>query len=107
MSGRLLLVAFKGDILVRCRHVSSKGARVSMFRAAFHTGYVPCGVLRLNKAQLDGPCTDDRFDDDFFIDLMFAPVSRCHQVPKGLDDGCRPGSSFPQLLTHPTYPFFL
>lgn len=48
----------QGDILVRCRHLTSKGARVSMFRAAFHTGYVPCGVLRLNKAQLDGACTD-------------------------------------------------
>lgn len=65
----------QGDILVRCRHLTSKGARVSMFRAAFHTGYVPCGVLRLNKAQLDGACADDRFEDDFFIDLIFAPVT--------------------------------
>lgn len=32
-----------------------------MFRAAFHTGYVPCGVLRLTKQQLDGACADDRF----------------------------------------------
>ena len=34
-----------------------------MFRAAFHTGYVPCGVLRLGKAQLDGACVDSRFDE--------------------------------------------
>ncbi|CAN0327670.1 unnamed protein product, partial [Ectocarpus sp. 13 AM-2016] len=51
----------QGDLLVRCRHVSPTGRRVSMFRAAFHTGYVPCGVLRLTKQQLDGACADDRF----------------------------------------------
>lgn len=45
-----------------------------MFRAGFHTGYVPVGVLRLTKAQLDGPSVDPRFEDDFFIDLIFAPV---------------------------------
>lgn len=33
-----------------------------MFRAAFHTGYVPSGVLRLTKLQLDGACADDRFN---------------------------------------------
>lgn len=64
----------RGDILLRCRHCSPNGERVSMFRAAFHTGYVPCGVLRLNKAQLDGANSDIRFTDDFFIDLIFAPV---------------------------------
>lgn len=45
-----------------------------MFRAGFHTGYVPSGVLRLTKAQLDGSNADPRYDDDFFIDLIFAPV---------------------------------
>ena len=65
----------QGDLLVRCRHFDDRtGARISMFRAAFHTGYVPSGVLRLTRAQLDGPNTDDRFDEDFFIDLIFAPV---------------------------------
>ena len=42
-----------------------------MFRAAFHTGYTPPKVLRLSKAQLDGACSDKRFTDDFFIDLIF------------------------------------
>lgn len=66
----------RGDILLRCRHANGgDGAeRVSMFRAAFHTGYVPSGVLRLTKEQLDGPIGDSRFDEDFFIDLIFAPV---------------------------------
>jgi tensin len=45
-----------------------------MFRAAFHTGYVPSGVLRLTKAQLDGAGADPRFSDEFFLDLIFAPI---------------------------------
>lgn len=63
-----------GDVLLRCRHADPSGARHSMFRAAFHTGYVPCGVLRLTKVQLDGANTDPRFDEDFFVDLIFAPI---------------------------------
>lgn len=61
----------QGDILIRCRHLTFKKQRVSMFRAAFHTGYVPPNVLRLNKSQLDGACSDKRFPDDFFLDLIF------------------------------------
>lgn len=62
----------QGDVLIRCRHLTRKGQRVSMFRAAFHTGYVATTkVLRLTKAQLDGACTDKRFSDDFFLDLIF------------------------------------
>lgn len=29
---------------------------------------------RLTKAQLDGACGDSRFDQDFFVDLIFADV---------------------------------
>ncbi|KAL3775396.1 hypothetical protein ACHAW5_009953 [Stephanodiscus triporus] len=61
----------QGDILLRCRHLTRSGQRVSMFRAAFHTGYVPPRVMRLTKEQLDGACEDRRFDDDFFLDLIF------------------------------------
>eukprot|EP00584_Thalassiosira_punctigera_P005626 CAMPEP_0172531152 /NCGR_PEP_ID=MMETSP1067-20121228/4667_1 /TAXON_ID=265564 ORGANISM="Thalassiosira punctigera, Strain Tpunct2005C2" /NCGR_SAMPLE_ID=MMETSP1067 /ASSEMBLY_ACC=CAM_ASM_000444 /LENGTH=513 /DNA_ID=CAMNT_0013315499 /DNA_START=50 /DNA_END=1588 /DNA_ORIENTATION=- len=63
----------QGDILLRCRHLTKSGQRVSMFRCAFHTGYVPPKVLRLTKAQLDGACGDRRFADDFFLDLIFEP----------------------------------
>jgi len=66
----------QGDILVRCRHLCVSGARVSMFRAAFHTGYISSGILRLNKSQLDGACNDGRFQEDFFIDLIFAPIEK-------------------------------
>eukprot|EP01038_Epipyxis_sp_PR26KG_P006969 gene6969-9528_t len=68
--------AVQGDILLRCRHAAASGARISMFRAGFHTGYVPSGVLRLTKAQLDGSSSDPRYHDDFFIDLIFAPVTK-------------------------------
>lgn len=64
----------QGDILLRCRHAARSGARVSMFRCGFHTGYVPSGVLRLTKAQLDGSSSDSRYSEDFFVDLIFAPV---------------------------------
>jgi hypothetical protein len=33
------------------------------------------GVLRLTKAQLDGSAADTRYSEDFFIDLIFAPIS--------------------------------
>jgi len=46
--------AVQGDILLRCRHAEPSGARISMFRAAFHTGYAPTGVMRLTRQQLDG-----------------------------------------------------
>lgn len=63
----------QGDILIRCRHLTASGQRVSMFRAALHTGYVPPKVMRLTKAQLDGACSDGnkRFSDDFYVDVIF------------------------------------
>lgn len=65
--------ALQGDILLRCRHIDpSTGQRVSMFRTAFHTGYLPQGVLRLNKSQLDGATNDLRFDEEFFIDIIYS-----------------------------------
>ena len=64
----------QGDILIRCRHLTFGNKRVSMFRAAFHTGYVPPNVLRLTKNQLDGACHDKRYPDDFFLDLIFEKV---------------------------------
>ena len=64
----------QGDILVRARHLTATKKRVSMFRAAFHTGYAPPNVMRLTKAQLDGACSDDRFVDDFFLDFIFEAV---------------------------------
>ncbi|KAG7374429.1 C2 domain containing protein [Nitzschia inconspicua] len=64
----------QGDILIRCRHLTFNKKRVSMFRAAFHTGYVPPNVLRITKSQLDGACDDRRYPDSFFLDLIFEKV---------------------------------
>jgi len=64
----------QGDVLIRCRHLTFDKQRVSMFRAAFHTGYVPPNVLRLTKSQLDGACKDKRYPNDFFLDLIFEKV---------------------------------
>eukprot|EP00742_Colponemidia_sp_Colp-10_P005471 GILJ01005846.1.p1 GENE.GILJ01005846.1~~GILJ01005846.1.p1 ORF type:complete len:443 (+),score=58.40 GILJ01005846.1:40-1368(+) len=61
----------EGDILLRCRHLARDSTRVSMFRVAFHTGFVGAGILRLSKAQLDGAHEDSKFSSDFFIDLIF------------------------------------
>ena len=67
----------EGDILVRCRHIdSSSGKGIPMFRTAFYTGFVPAGeVLRLRKADLDGLSYDTRFDEEMFVDMVFAPVN--------------------------------
>lgn len=66
--------AVQGDILIRCRHCAISGAKISMFRAAFHSGYISGGVLRLTKAQLDGTAADSRYPEDFFIDLIFSSM---------------------------------
>lgn len=66
----------QGDVLIRCRHLAhSTRQKISMFRAAFHTGYAPPNVLRFTKVQLDGACNDPRFPDDFFVDLIFEPCT--------------------------------
>ena len=95
----------QGDILIRCRHVTSDGRRISMFRAAFHTGYVPLGILRLTKVQLDGACQDSRFENDFFIDLIFAPIQTedevavsDHSLDESTSSGQESGSNFKSMM---------
>ena len=95
-------IIVQGDILLRCRHLTKKGQRVSMFRAAFHTGYLPPKVLRLPKAQLDGACTDTRFPDDFFVDLIFeacdASMASKHLLSEQADTSsqAKPSPAAPQ-----------
>ena len=76
----------QGDILLRCRHLTARKQRVSMFRAAFHTGYAPPNVMRLTKSQLDGACTDDKYPDDFYIDVIFEPID-AEEASKVLKEG--------------------
>jgi hypothetical protein len=70
-----MAVPLAGDALVRCRHVAASGERETLWRAAFHTGYVQRGSLRLSKRQLDMGCDDPRLPEgDSFVELFFAPV---------------------------------
>jgi len=44
-----------GDVLIRIRVEEDKGKpKVSLFRAALHTGYTPSGTWRMNPSDLDG-----------------------------------------------------
>ncbi len=64
-----------GDVLIRVRHVGLNNDRISMLRFGFHTGYVRPGNMRFTRFDLDGACTDDRFSEDFLLDLIFtAPL---------------------------------
>eukprot|EP00475_Leptophrys_vorax_P034984 TRINITY_DN5720_c0_g1_i1.p1 TRINITY_DN5720_c0_g1~~TRINITY_DN5720_c0_g1_i1.p1 ORF type:complete len:529 (-),score=152.15 TRINITY_DN5720_c0_g1_i1:1727-3127(-) len=63
----------EGDILVRVRHMGDKDNRVTMFRVGLHTGYLPDGITRFEKKDVDGAATSNRFDKDFFVDLILSP----------------------------------
>ena len=66
-----------GDILVRIRHLASNGDRVSMLRYGFHTGFIQSGDsnVRYSKSELDGACFDERFAEDFIVDMVCGPPS--------------------------------
>eukprot|EP00824_Muranothrix_gubernata_P015519 TRINITY_DN32312_c0_g1_i1.p1 TRINITY_DN32312_c0_g1~~TRINITY_DN32312_c0_g1_i1.p1 ORF type:complete len:535 (-),score=97.43 TRINITY_DN32312_c0_g1_i1:33-1550(-) len=59
-----------GDISFKCFHVIEESARVPMFRAIVHTGFLKPGMHRLLKKDMDAAYKDDRFNDDFFLDLV-------------------------------------
>lgn len=67
-----LSLPVQGDLLIRCRHIGDSGVRVSMFRAAFHTGYVSNGLLRFSKSQLDMAADDPRFPVGSHVEVHFA-----------------------------------
>jgi len=68
-------LVLKGDILMRVRHVYLDGNKDTVFRLAFHTSFTPSDGLQLAKQELDGACDDQRFSDEFFVDLVFEDVS--------------------------------
>jgi len=67
-------IKMQGDVLIRCRHLREDGTQVSVFRAAFNTGYVQRNVLSLCKAELDGAIGNHRFSDVFRVELIFGAV---------------------------------
>lgn len=45
--------------------------------------YIPSsGVLRLSKSDLDGASSDSKFDEEFFVDLIFAPIEQSNTTRK-------------------------
>jgi len=64
----------EGDILIRIRHYSRQGKRISMMRFGFYTGFLEPGPIRLTKHEIDGACDSDKFPDDFFVDLSLSAV---------------------------------
>ena len=45
--------------------------------------YIPSsGVLRLSKSDLDGASSDSKFDENFFVDLIFAPIEQSNTTSK-------------------------
>ena len=63
-----------GDILLRFRHVDTseegKPKSMSMFRCAFHTGFIPIGSWKLAQKDLDGVnCCKE---GDLSVELVFA-----------------------------------
>lgn len=72
-----------GDVLLTVRHVLGDGRRQTAVRLAFHTAFAPEGI-RLSKRELDAACCDDRFPDDFLLEVVLAP-SPCSPPMDGGD----------------------
>jgi hypothetical protein len=66
-------VAVDGDIVIRCRHVSPKNSKETIFRLMFHTSFIENHILHCTKRDLDVACLDPRFPEDFSTDLIFSP----------------------------------
>ncbi|CAE7577506.1 Tns3 [Symbiodinium natans] len=71
------LIVF-GDVLIQVFHLYLDAKRELAMKLAFHTNFITEG-LQLSKFELDAACTDERFTDDFFVDLVF------EEVPKNED----------------------
>jgi hypothetical protein len=53
------------------------GSEISLTYFLVKNRYIPSsGVLRLSKSDLDGASSDPKFDEDFFVDLIFAPIEQ-------------------------------
>uniref|UniRef100_A0A0G4FH05 Phosphatidylinositol-3,4,5-trisphosphate 3-phosphatase n=1 Tax=Chromera velia CCMP2878 TaxID=1169474 RepID=A0A0G4FH05_9ALVE len=71
-----------GDALIRVRHLSGSGQKVSALRAAFHTAFdAQDGFLHFERDELDGACVDPRFPETFFMDVLLES-ERTKAMPK-------------------------
>ena len=63
-------VWMEGDVLIRCRHLSPEGKRITLFKIMFNTSFVSGQTLRFKKKELDCANKDNRFPEDTFVDLF-------------------------------------
>ena len=63
-------IEIEGDVLLRCRHQSQTGQRVTLFKLMFNTSFVEDLILRFKKKELDCAQNDKRFPADFLIDVI-------------------------------------
>ncbi len=82
-----LSLPVQGDLLIRCRHIGDSGVRVSMFRAAFHTGYISNGLLRFSKTQLDMAADDPRFPVSSHVEVHFSNAQEDCSSAAGVQQG--------------------
>eukprot|EP01113_Clastostelium_recurvatum_P041977 TRINITY_DN6758_c0_g1_i4.p1 TRINITY_DN6758_c0_g1~~TRINITY_DN6758_c0_g1_i4.p1 ORF type:complete len:437 (+),score=111.09 TRINITY_DN6758_c0_g1_i4:102-1412(+) len=78
----------QGDVLLKCYHFGTNGAKSNMFRFTFHTAFVPSGVLEVRANQLDEAFKDSRYKqmytDDFFMHLFFE--ASAEPIPESAGD---------------------
>lgn len=65
-------VEIDSDVLIRCRHLSRTGSRVTIFRIMFHTAFIPEFNLRFSKSDLDFANSNSNFSDDFMVDFFYS-----------------------------------
>ncbi len=66
-------VVLQGDVLMICKNIVNNQ---NIFRFAFHTAFIPLGMLRLQKKELDEAYKDKTLSNEFTIDLMFKEVEQ-------------------------------
>ena len=65
-------IEVEGDVLIRCRHVGEDNKPLTIFRAMFNTMFTKELVIRFTKNELDGAFNDDRFSNEFTVDLFLS-----------------------------------
>jgi C2 domain of PTEN tumour-suppressor protein len=65
-------LTIKGDVLIRCRHLGKDSQPLTIFRIMFHTAFSSEPIIRFNREAIDGACVDDRFPQEFTVDLILS-----------------------------------
>lgn len=63
-----LNLPIRGDVLITCR-----SGGVTYFRIAFHTGFIPLGMLRLTKSEMD---ENKKLHSQFLVDFVMSPTDQ-------------------------------